>query len=52
MEIIVSDQSQVFSAYIEGKDTIKLDRYNVYRLNGFGDIPQRDVHFSLEMLYS
>lgn len=54
LPVTVTEAPQVFDAYIEGSDTVRLDRYCSYKLVGLGDtvIDQSEVQFSLEMSYS
>ena len=51
LTITVSDAEQEFSAYIEGADTIRLDRYSTYKLIGVGEI-DTNVVFTLEGDYA
>ena len=46
MEITIGAAEQEFSAYIEGNDSIKLDRYCTYQL--IGTTPISNVEYSLE----
>ena len=52
MEITVGDQQQEFSAYIEGEDTIKLNRSCSYKLIGTTNINQIEVIMEIQMQYS
>ena len=52
LEVTVGDAEQEFSAYIEGEDTIKLARYQTYKLIGTSQIEQDNVLFHIEMVYS
>ena len=49
--VIVDSIEQEFSAYIEGPDTIRLDRYCNYKLIGIGELSS-EVEFELEGEYA
>lgn len=52
IQVIIDDAETEFSAYIKGEDSIRLDRYSVYQLVSSYTIIQKNVQFSLEMLYT
>jgi hypothetical protein len=46
IKIVIGAEEQEFGAYIEGSDSIKLDRYSTYKLVGTNEISQ--VEYVLE----
>ncbi len=47
IDVIIDTEPEVFSAYIEGKDSIRLDRESAYKLIGTNDLDD-EVEFSID----
>lgn len=46
IDVVIDTEPEVFSAYIEGKDSIRLDRESAYKLIGTNDLDD-EVEFSI-----
>lgn len=47
IDVVIDTEPEVFSAYIEGKDSIRLDRESAYKLIGTNDLDD-EVEFSID----
>lgn len=47
IDVVIDTEPEVFSAYIEGKDSIRLDRESTYKLIGTNDLDD-EVEFSID----
>ena len=47
IDVVIDTEPEVFSAYIEGKDSIRLDRESMYKLIGTNDLDD-EVEFSID----